>query len=291
MARYHIEHRTVFTYQYPVTISHHTARLQPLADDRQTLESFRLLIRPEASEMSQCMDYFGNAMQLFSIEETHDKLEVVSRSTVDVHVEPAHLGAITTTYEDLRIALTDLKRRDLLEARQHLYPTDATPAIDEARAFGLRFLEDEKPLGASIAEMLDAFHSEFEFDPTATDISTPIAEVFASNRGVCQDFAHLMIASLRACGLSARYVSGYILTNPPPDEDRLVGADASHAWVSIFAPETGWFEVDPTNRLVCGDQHIRVAYGRDFSDGGMLSGAVTGGGDHSVEVEVTVEPT
>lgn len=290
MARYRIHHKTTYHYQYPVGTSHHTARLKPLDNAFQKRESHSLSITPDATELVERQDYFGNAIQLFSIEETHDALEVDSLSMVDVEATSLNLQSLDTQYDALASALADIKRTDFLEAKQYLYPTDFTPAMKEAKDFGSRFFCGQKPIGIAIQEMLDAFATEFEFDPQATDISTPIGEVFQHKRGVCQDFAHLMIASLRACGLSARYVSGYILTHPKEGEERLAGADASHAWVSVFTPGNGWIEVDPTNRLVCADQHVRVAYGRDFSDAGMLSGAITGGGQHSIDVEVTMSP-
>ncbi|MFW5883486.1 MAG: transglutaminase-like domain-containing protein, partial [Verrucomicrobiota bacterium] len=139
-------------------------------------------------------------------------------------------------------------------------------------------------------QVLDAFADEFTFDAQATEITTPVDQILSNRNGVCQDYAHLMLAALRANGLAARYVSGYILTHPPEGQARLEGADASHAWVSVFFPELGWVEVDPTNRLVCGDQHVKVAYGCDFHDVSMVKGAVTGGGNQQLEVEVTVAP-
>ena len=156
--------------------------------------------------------------------------------------------------------------------------------------FAQSFLKDEIPVGEALSNMLNIFGDQFEFDPEATELSTPVLEVLSSKRGVCQDFAHLSLAALRAWGLSACYVSGYILTQPPEGEERLIGADASHAWISVFIPGFGWVELDPTNRKVCGQQHIRVATGRDYSDVSMLSGAVTGGGSHTIKVEVTVMP-
>lgn len=290
MTYYRIHHKTTYSYTYPVASSHHSARLKPLDSDLQICRSFRLNVQPDTSDLIERLDYFGNAIQMFSIQETHQTLLVESESHVEVFAQPHDIHSLNTFCKDLRILLTDIKRPDLIDIKQYLYPTEITPSTPQVKAFGMRFFQDEAPLGSAIAAMLAAFNSEFSFDPKATDINTPVDDVLSTKRGVCQDFAHLMIASLRACGISARYVSGYLLTLPAEGKERLVGADASHAWVSIYAPEVGWIEVDPTNNLVCGDQHVRVAYGRDYSDVSMISGAVTGGGNQTIDVEVTMEP-
>lgn len=290
MTRYRIQHKTIYDYAYPVATSHHSARLKPLSSDLQTCHSFRLKVNPKTADLVERLDYFSNAIQMFSIQETHDQLVVESHSEVDVVAQAYDLHSLTTGCTELRNTLTDIKRSDLIDIKQYLYPTETTPNIPQAKEFGMRFFGDGENLGSAISSMLTAYHNEFSFDPKATEINTPVSEVLLNKRGVCQDFAHSMIASLRACGISARYVSGYLLTHPPEGEERLVGADASHAWVSIYAPEVGWIEVDPTNNLVCSDQHVRVAYGRDYADVSMLNGAVTGGGEHKLTVEVTMEP-
>lgn len=290
MARYRIRHKTLYRYNYPVSVSHHTARLTPMTHEGQTCESFNLFIQPDSSDIIQRMDYFGNQMHFFSVQQPHTSLTVESHSQVLVSKQPADLDSLEITCGDLRAALMDTGRSDLLDAKQFLYPTEITPAEDDVRAFASRFLGEDLSIGEALRNMLDIFHEEFEFDPEATEISTPVREVLAQRKGVCQDFAHLALASLRSRGLSGCYVSGYILTNPPEGEERLVGADASHAWISVFVPEYGWVEVDPTNRRVCGEEHVRVAHGRDYTDVSMLSGAVTGGGEHTIKVEVTVAP-
>lgn len=290
MARYHIHHRTIYEYQYPVTVSHHTARLTPLTSDTQTCESFHLDINPDSSDLIQRVDYFGNHIHFFSVQQPHKILTVESRAQVHVALLPVDLSTLQASCGEIRDAMQDSRRADLLDAKQYLYPTEITFADDAVAAFAQRFLGDDIPIGAAMAHMLDIFGDEFGFDPEATDVSTPVEEVLAQQRGVCQDFAHLALAALRSWGLSASYVSGYILTEPPEGEERLTGADASHAWVSVYIPGFGWLELDPTNRKVCGQEHVRVAYGRDFNDVSMLSGAVTGGGGHTIKVEVTVAP-
>lgn len=290
MANYRIQHKTSYAYSYPVTASHHTAILKPLSNESQSCKRFSLEITPEATDLAERVDYFGNASHLFAIQEPHDTLVVEATSTVEVTNEAPDLQNLDTPVSEIKEALADIKRTDLIEAKEFLYSTQNTQKSDRISDFGGRFVSGDVPVGEGILAMLKAFKDEFKFDPEASDIYTPVEQTLANKRGVCQDFAHLMIAALRAQGLSACYASGYILTMPPPGQPRLVGADASHAWVSVFIPKHGWVDVDPTNNLVCADQHVAVAYGRDFSDVSMLSGAVTGGGEHTVSVEVTMQP-
>lgn len=290
MATYRIHHKTTYAYNYPVTASHHTAILKPLSNESQNCSRFELVVTPETADLAERVDYFGNTSHLFSVQEPHDALVVEAFSTVETTAEAIDIQKLDTLASEIRTTLADIKRTDLIEAKEFLYETENTEDSDAITAFGARFFPDATTVGEGLKAMLTAFKEEFEFDPEASDIYTPVEQTLSTKRGVCQDFAHLMIAALRAQGLSACYASGYILTMPPPGEPRLIGADASHAWVSVFLPENGWIDVDPTNNLACGDQHIAVAYGRDFSDVSMLSGAVTGGGDHTISVEVTMEP-
>lgn len=288
--RYGIQHRTTYNYLYPVSISHHSAHLKPLSDNTQTCESFSLRINPNSVGLVQRSDFFENTIHMFSIQETHEQLVVESSSRVNVTLQAPNLADFTTTHQELLKAQENFSDPAHLDTKPFLYHTPATPDLPEAEAFGKRFFNNDKPIGESLAEMLEAFDKEFEFDADATEVNTPVSQIIQEKRGVCQDFTHLMISALRSCGISARYVSGYILTEPPPGQERLQGADASHAWLSVFDPASGWIDVDPTNNLACGDQHVRVAYGRDYSDVVMLGGAVTGGGQHNIKVEVTMHP-
>ena len=290
MTRYGIKHRTTYQYLYPVSISHHSAHLKPLSDPNQTCESFSLRIDPSSVDLIERSDFFENAMHMFSIQETHEKLVVESNSQVLVNLEAAKLEDFTTTHAEVIAAHKDFSHQAHIDTKPFLFHTEVTPDLPEVEAFGLRFFKSAKPIGESLLEMLNAFATEFEFDPDATEVSTPVAQVIKEKRGVCQDFTHLMISALRSCGVAARYVSGYILTEPPPGQERLQGADASHAWLSVFDPANGWVDLDPTNNLICSEQDVRVAYGRDYSDVVMLGGAVTGGGQQNVTVEVTMHP-
>jgi transglutaminase-like putative cysteine protease len=290
MALYHIHHKTIYDYVYPVTVSHHTARLTPITNDFQTCEKFDITVTPESTDLIRRIDYFGNEIHFFSVQQLHKSLTVESQGRVRVTAKSIDLQILTMSCGEIRDALNDQQRSDLLDAKQYLYATEMTYGHSAISEFARRFLGNEISIGEALGSMLDIFWDEFKFDPEATEVSTPVSDVLAQKRGVCQDFAHLSLAALRAWGLSACYVSGYILTEPPAGEERLLGADASHAWISVFVPNVGWVELDPTNRKVCGKEHIRVAYGRDYSDVSMLSGAVTGGGEHTIKVEVTVMP-
>ena len=290
MAKYSIQHRTTYHYDFPVTISHHAAHLEPLSNDEQTCDLFDITVVPVSDEVESREDYFGNVMHMFSIQEMHQSFVLETESVVRVHAKAIDLSLQTCSCAEARDYLKSEHPRDILGVIEYCYSTDSTPDFPELREFASEVFKDNKPIGLAVLEMLDVFKNEFEFDPRATEVSTPISEVLKTRRGVCQDYAHLMIAALRSCGFSAKYVSGYILSTPPEGMPRLVGADASHAWVSIFIPQLGWVEVDPTNNLVCNNEHVRVAYARDYSDVSMIKGAVTGGGKHTIKVEVTMTP-
>lgn len=290
MQHYRISHVTTFNYSYPVAVSHHSAHLKPRTNHEQKCHRFDLNISPKTTDITQRNDFFGNSSQLFSIQELHDQLTVESTSIVTSSKVKIDLETLTHTCKTIRNALNEPSQNMLNDELQFVFPTTATPDHETVQSFGSRFFKDQTPIGISLLEMLAAFKTEFKFDATATDIHTPIVESLAKKRGVCQDFAHLMIAAARANGLSAHYCSGYILTTPPEGEDRLVGADASHAWVAIHVPKIGWVHVDPTNNQSCDDQYVLVATGRDYTDVTMLKGAVTGGGGHTVDVGVTMLP-
>ncbi len=290
MAVYDIKHRTIYDYALPVTVSHHSAHIRPLSNSFQTCRTFKLTIEPEPQDVQVREDYYDNITHMFSIEQHHQSLVMETLSQVEVNSVAPDITCVTMTCAEARAILATPNGPDMVMASEFLYPTEITPDSPELHAFAKATLADDKPISQAILDFLDVFKDEFEFDPTATEVSTPIAQVLKTRRGVCQDFAHLMIAAFRSCGIYAKYVSGYILSHPPAGMPRLEGADASHAWVSVFIPTLGWVEIDPTNRLVVGDEHVRVAYGRDYTEVSMVNGAVHGGGSHSVKVAVTVLP-
>lgn len=290
MPQYRISHITSFHYSFPVAVSHHSAYLRPKDNHDQTCHRFNLRIDPRSDDVIERTDFFGNTTQIFSVQEHHPVLHVESKSLVTVERAKLDLESLQITYGESKNRIHSKSYNEREDEIQFLYPTALTPDAIEIENFGSRFFNENTPIGQALREMLQAFESEFEFDATATDVDTPVLEVIKNRRGVCQDFAHLMIAAIRACGLPAKYCSGYILTHPPEGQERLKGADASHAWVSVYIPEHGWVDVDPTNNTTCSDEYVIVAHGRDYSDVTMLKGAVSGGGDHTVSVGVTVLP-
>jgi transglutaminase-like putative cysteine protease len=287
MALYSIRHLTEYTYQYPVTVSHHCAYLEPRNLSDQRCLGFELDVNPQAYDMRERVDYFGNRIRIFSIQETHQKLAIESVSHVEVTRQEPLLAMLGTTCEQV---LAYLREPASLDVAQFSYVSPRISYNSEIVEFARPFFEPHKPFAQSCFELAQALHRTIQFDAKATDVDTTVERFFHMRRGVCQDFAHLMIACIRSVGLPARYVSGYILTIPAPGTERLVGADASHAWVSIFDPNYGWIDMDPTNNCLCGDKHVTVAYGRDFNDVSLIKGAITGGGSHEVKIAVTMIP-
>lgn len=288
---YRVTHETLYKYSRPVTISHHLAHLRPRQLATQQVHSHKLTVTPRPSTMTERRDYFGNSACYFTLEETHDTLRAVAESLVTV--SPPHLPDAkgTLPWEDVRDLVRNNRRRDLLDACQYTFSSPNIPLLPEVRALAADSFTAGRPLLDAVLHLTHRIHTEFVYDPTATTIATPLAEVLAQRRGVCQDFAHLQIACLRTLGLPARYVSGYVLSRSlDAIEQALEGGDASHAWVSVYLPDAGWIDVDPTNDKLPTREHVTVAWGRDFSDVSPLMGVMMGGGAHTVTVGVTVAP-
>ncbi len=290
MPGYKITHRTTYDYAAPVVQSRHLLYLTPRETPTQARTRHKLLIEPAPTSNVQREDYFGNAAVQIALERDHTRFTTTAQSEVEVAPGPEIDLEATTPWED--VSQREIGReagfdRSVVDFCAFSPLATPTPEIR-------RFAEETLPAGAPILvaakALMERVHGEFRYDPASTDVSTPVDQVLSQRSGVCQDFAHLGIAALRAFGLPARYVSGYIRTRPPEGQPRLVGADASHAWFSVWAPETGWVDFDPTNNLVRSVDHITVAYGRDFGDVSPISGVLLGGGDHSVSVSVDVAP-
>lgn len=287
---YRITHRTTYRYSEPVAVSHHAARLHPRVTDSQRCHAFQLKFDPEPDLLTEHTDSFGNLVSCFSIQKLHTRFEVVSYSSVTLSPVLQPDPAQTPPWEEVAALFCDPVPVDLLDPCQFVFRSPLLVHEMPLRDFAQPSFSKGRPLLAAVADLGSRIHREFAFDPKATTISTPLAEVLEKKRGVCQDFAHLAIACLRAMGLPARYVSGYLRTRPPAGKPRLVGVDASHAWVSCFVPGFGWVDFDPTNDCFTSLDHITVALGRDFSDVSPVRGIITGGGDHTVTVGVDVEP-
>ena len=284
-----ITHRTCYDYAAPVTVSHHVTRLEPRLSPSQSCETFSLEIVPEPTLRKCRTDYFGNPLCFFAIQQIHNRLEIVSRSRVNVAAPATLARAESPPWEEVARLFRDPVSPEVVEPYQFVFDSPQVHASPEFAAYAAESFAKNTPLRLGAAELTRRIFTDFKYDRKATTVATPLEEVWQSRRGVCQDFAQLAIACLRALGLPARYVSGYLRTRPPEGKPRLVGADASHAWFSIFCPANGWLDFDPTNNCVPGEEHITVAYGREFGDVSPVAGVLTGGGHHEVKVEVDVE--
>lgn len=285
---YNILHRTLYDYTAPVTVSHHVARLEPRANTVQAQESFSLKIFPEPTLRKDRMDYFGNQLCLFSIQEVHTKLEVISHSRVTVRRETPPAPETSPAWEEVAALFRDPVSPEVVEPYQFVFDSPQVRASFELADYALESFLPGTPLLVGVRELTRRIFKDFKYDSKATTVATPLEEVVQKRRGVCQDFAHLGIACLRSLGLPARYVSGYLRTRPPEGKPRLVGADASHAWFGVFCPGANWVDFDPTNNVQPDEEHITVAYGRDFGDVSPVAGIITGGGKHEVKVSVDV---
>jgi transglutaminase-like putative cysteine protease len=279
----------VYQYAEPVSTSHHEARLAPRDGEHLRTLVHDVEITPSPSLRRERFDYFGNRALHFSIREPHRALEVVATSVVDLGaVAHAPLGA-TPPWEAVRDRVRTDRRRDVLDAYAFTFDSSTIKTSPALADYAAPSFSPGRPILEAVRDLVGRIHADFAYDPKSTDVSTGVAEVFRRRRGVCQDFAHVAIACLRALGLPARYVSGYLLTRPPPGRPRLVGADASHAWIGAFVPDYGWVDFDPTNDVLPSDEHVTVGYGRDFQDVTPLKGVILGGGRHEVVVQVDVE--
>ncbi|HEX7480928.1 MAG TPA: transglutaminase family protein [Polyangiales bacterium] len=284
-------HCTTYVYTDAVTTSHHEARLTPRDGEHQRALTHELTITPEPKTRRRRFDYFGNRVVHFSLSESHRELEIVSQS--EVEVSPGRVPELATTppWEDVRDHLRNTRQRDALDAFAMCMDSPYVVRFAELAEYAAPSFTPRRPILQAVRELVSRVYTDFTYDPRATEVSTPLSDVLQHRRGVCQDFAHLVIGCLRTQGLAGRYVSGYLLTHPPPGKTRLVGADASHAWLSTFVPDHGWVDFDPTNDLIPAGEHVTVAYGRDFSDVTPIRGVILGGGKHQLRVAVDVVQT
>jgi len=288
--RYKITHTTTYSYAETVPICHNEVRLTPRDGRLQTCTNHRLAIKPKPTACTRRNDYFGNGTHHFSILEGHKRLSVRVISRVEVRPPSYPEPAATRPWEEVRDLVRLAATPVALDALQFVYDSPSVTAIDAVGDYAARSFPPGRPILAAVRELTARIHADFAFDPKATTVSTPVDEVFELKRGVCQDFAHLQIAGLRTLGIPARYVSGYLRTIPPVGRPRLVGADASHAWLSVYCGDAGWIDLDPTNDCLVSTDHITVAWGRDYSDVCPIKGVFIGGGTHKMTVSVDVLP-
>jgi transglutaminase-like putative cysteine protease len=297
---YRVEHETRYVYASSVATSQHVAYLRPRDLPWQHVRSYALRIDPEPASLSHRTDYFGNAATQFQILRPHTELRATSLSVVEVLPRiPAVEPDRSPPWEQVRDALagglglpapTALPDRTALDVSQFVFASPYITPDAALDAFARPSFPSGRPLLVGAIDLMRRIHTGFRFDPSATTVTTPVTRVLAERHGVCQDFAHLQISCLRALGLAARYVSGYLLTDPPAGQPRLIGADASHAWLSVHCPRHGWIDLDPTNNVIAGTRHVTVAWGRDYGDVSPLRGVLLGGAEHTLTVAVSVVP-
>jgi transglutaminase-like putative cysteine protease len=290
-----VMHDTTYRYATDVALAHHIAYLRPAETAHQQLESFRIAVAPEPFVERSTRDVFGNVRFYFSLDVPHPKLKV--RAVSRVSIEPRFDDFDPATTVPWKGVVDSLRYRagaPHIAQAEFAFPSPYIPRHRELRDYAASSFTADRSIAAGAIDFMHRIHRDFRYDSDSTDISTPVLESFRQRRGVCQDFAHVMIGGLRALGLAARYVSGYLLTRPPPGQKRLVGADASHAWASVWCPQEDggavWLDLDPTNDLIPSTSHVTLAVGRDFGDVSPLRGVIRGGGEHELSVGVTVRP-
>jgi transglutaminase-like putative cysteine protease len=287
---YNILHRTTYKYKYPVSVGDHVACLKPRSFANNQLLHNALQIEPAPRTVTERIDYFGNVLCYFTVQEAHRELVVEARSKVRIDEDERRNTAVSLPWEESAQQLAHDYSPEALEAFQFQFESPRIRIRPEFAEYALQSFLPGRPMREALWDLTTRIHKDFRFDSKVTNVRTTVEEVFKKRRGVCQDFAHLQIACLRSIHVAARYVSGYLRTYPPPGKPRLVGADASHAWVSAYSRDMGWLDMDPTNNIAPSDGHVTLAWGRDYSDVSPLRGLILGGGNHTLEVAVDMEP-
>ena len=308
--KYRITHSTLYQYSQPVGLCQNEARLQPRNFWRQHCHTSYFDITPEPIDFQERLDFFGNRVAYFAVQKPHTKLNVTAISEVTLFPKQNVLELFNQiAWEPVRNILQGLPlqghsplqsqqsqvlwqnqdyAQELFDAKQFLLDSPMVKVTPELAEYARISFQPNRPLVDVVNDLMARIYTDFTYDPTFTTIATPLSDVLSFRRGVCQDFAHLAIGCLRAYGIAARYISGYVETLPEPGKQRLTGADASHAWFSVYIPNSGWLDFDPTNNTIPLDQHITLAWGRDFSDVTPLKGIAFGGGQHVLSVSVDV---
>ena len=287
---YRIVHRTTYKYKSPVSVGSHVACLTPRSMPHQQLLRSDLKVEPNPVMISERFDFFGNRLHFFTLQEPHEELIVEACSEVKLLDNPASAEQPSLAWEEA-VRLLPLDRSPAgLDAYQFRFESPRIRMRAEFAKYALQSFTPGRPMREALVDLTSRIHQDFHFDAKVTNVRTLTEEVFRKRRGVCQDFAHVQIACLRSLHLCARYVSGYLRTYPPPGKERLVGADASHAWVSAYCPEIGRIDLDPTNDVVPTTDHVTLAWGRDYGDVSPLHGMILGGGSNELKVAVDMEP-
>ena len=299
MMQLRITHETCYDYAPAVDIAQHMAYLQPLNNSHQHLLSHSLLITPEPAQQIATQDVYGNTRQFFSLQASHTQLKVTANSVVSTQACPMPESEIG--WEEVRERFRYCAKKPFDAAAEFVFTSPYVPRHAEFAAYALPSFSPGRPLLQAARDLMQRIHLDFTYESQSTQVNTPALVALEQRKGVCQDFAHIMIACLRANGVPARYISGYVLTQPAPGQPRLIGSDASHAWVSVYLPDLGntttdarWCDLDPTNNRdgwgTPGQDYVTVAIGRDYADVSPIRGVIHGGANHTLTVGVTVEP-
>jgi transglutaminase-like putative cysteine protease len=290
-----VVHETAYRYETPVELAHHLTYLRPRHDEFQALEAHSLEITPRPGPVREGPDALGNWRSTFALSVPHESLLVRAASRVSVRPRHPDLDpAAACGWESAAARLRYEAHAPYAPEAEFAFPSPYVPLHAPLRDYALVSFTPGRPVAEAAIDLMRRIHADFDYAPDSTQVATPVLETFEARRGVCQDYAHVMLGCLRALGLAARYVSGYLVSLPPPGQPRLIGADASHAWVAVHCPglpgNGGWLDLDPTNDQIPERSHVTLAWGRDYGDVTPLRGVIRGGGGHELIVRVTVMP-
>ena len=286
---YSIEHTTKYQYHEQVSLCHNIAALAPRNTDKQTCKAFNIIISPLPEILEEHIDFFGNKLYYFVIEQEHEELTVTVRSQVEkitaTDAKPSYPDQSWEMVRDMLLVSTG----EFMEEKQFTNPTEITATIAEIKNYAEKSFTPGKPLFEAVYDLIKRIYTDFKFTPGFTTVSTPLSVVMKERKGVCQDFAHLAISCIHSMGLPARYVSGYLETLAPAGKEKLTGVDASHAWIAVFIPGMGWVDFDPTNNQLATEQYITIGWGRDYFDIIPLKGVIMSSSSHELTVSVDVK--
>lgn len=286
---YTVTHSTTYRYSSPVNVCHNVLMLEPRPSKSLRCLNSSLDISPKPSIQSSRKDAFGNFVRRFSLQENHSLLKITAKSRVEVSTLALPKGDQTLTCEQLSTVAKTTADPNWLEVSPFYFNSPRIRHSSEFQEYGATSLLPDRPVVDAVMELTSRIFKDFNYDKDATMVDTPTETAFGGRHGVCQDFAHVAIACARSCNLSARYVSGYLRTKPAPGTKRLIGNDESHAWFSVYCgSEFGWIDFDPTNNCVCNEDHVPIAFGRDYSDVVPVKGIFLGGGKTTMSVSVDV---
>ncbi|MDW7691083.1 transglutaminase family protein [Flammeovirgaceae bacterium SG7u.111] len=284
--RFLLSHKTIYDYGGFVNLCHNEAKLTPRQLENQQCISFDLKIDPKPLDLTERVDFFGNRTYYFSIQEPHESLTVTAESLVELKAPKVPLLKDSPTCAEARQIISEKSTDEDLDAIQFILPSQLIKPFDDIEAYARESFTDDRPILEAAMELTERIFKDFKFVLGFTSVTTPLRDVAKHKKGVCQDYAQFAIACVRSVGLPARYVSGYIETLPPEGEEKMIGSDASHAWLSVYAPGIGWVDFDPTNNQMPKEQHITIAWGRDYLDITPFKGVIFSSGTHKMDVMV-----